>query len=96
MQVISERTRKIRKTHHCWGCTREYPIGTDMNYVVSVDGRRICGVYWCDICDKFMQDNWREMDLDYGFDYGDFLEYDNYSDANNIKITNNNKRNVKW
>ena len=52
MDIISSKTVKTRKPHKCWGCCKEYPAGTKMEVVVSVDGGRIASVYWCDECKR--------------------------------------------
>jgi hypothetical protein len=85
MQILSERWVTTAKPHHCWGCTREYPTKTKMGYIVSVDGGKLSGVYWCKICEDFLSDNYKDIDFESGFDYGDLLEFDNYPDREIIK-----------
>jgi hypothetical protein len=81
MKVLSEQWVKIRKPHHCWGCTKEYPVGTKMQRITSVDGGEISSVYWCNVCDHFIltDKNAREDNQDgFGFSYGDLRDYENY------------------
>ena len=88
MNVIAETKVKIRKPRHCWGCKTEYPQGTLMNRVVSVDGGNIQSAYWCKTCDDYLAKHRHDIDFDNGFDYGDLLNFDDYipfSEAVNAK-----------
>jgi hypothetical protein len=49
---ISDKQVKIRKPRRCWGCTKQYAVGTSMLRVVSKDAGEIGTAYWCDECNK--------------------------------------------
>jgi hypothetical protein len=83
MRVISEHNVITRKPHHCFGCTREYPVGTKMNYIVNVDDV-ISGSYWCEICENYMDKQIPHL-YDDGIFYGDLLNEEDYPDRLNIK-----------
>lgn len=61
--------RKTRKPHKCWGCCEDIPVGSLIEFTVSVDGS-FCSAYWCDVCSNVMDtlDYWEKQD---GFAYGD-------------------------
>ena len=78
MKQISAKTVKIRKPHHCWGCTKEFPVGTELLAVTSEDGGKLSTVYWCITCDGWLlnhRNEWSEAD---GFECGDMLQFDSY------------------
>ena len=81
LSIISEQKVKTRKPHHCWGCTKEYPIGTEMERVTSVDGGEITSVYWCNTCNDFLRTDKEARDNCFcgdWFGYGDLRCYENY------------------
>lgn len=45
----------IRTPHKCWGCLREFSIGSKMNYWSCVDGSRINSGYSCKTCDEIQK-----------------------------------------
>ena len=71
--IIYQGARKVRKPRHCWGCAKQYPVGTVMGYSVSVDCGSIASAYWCDECEKYMTtlSNDDRSYLSEGVDYGD-------------------------
>ena len=75
MTILNEKWVTIRKEHHCWGCTTLYPIGSRMLIITTAGQYKITTIYWCSICDKFLQnmDTW-----DGPYAYGELLEYDDY------------------
>ena len=51
MDILKDKTVKIRKPHKCLMCGRTFPAGTQMNYQVNTyDG--FCAVYTCKTCDE--------------------------------------------
>lgn len=83
VEIIREGWIITRKPHHCWGCAREYPAGSRMNYSVSKDGDKIYDAYWCEVCEKFMLENDRHFEEEC-FEYGDFLNFENYPERDKI------------
>jgi len=73
MDQLSLKTVKIRKPHKCWGCTKEFSIGTEMIKSVSVDQGEFSSVYWCKECNDFLKtvEGWQTED---GFAYGELKE----------------------
>ena len=71
--TISSNVVKIRKPRKCWGCTKEQPIGTQMNKCVTKDDD-IVSAYWCSDCEKIIgkMEDWERQD---GFEYGEFKHY---------------------
>jgi hypothetical protein len=69
----------IRKDHHCWGCTILFHKGTFMTAVVSVDMGKIGTCYYCPKCMAYMAEH--SEDLDYGVEYGDFLNDEEYKNS---------------
>jgi len=77
MELIFNGKVKTRKIHNCWGCTKEYPIGTMMSKTTTIDSGKIVHSYWCDICDKF----WGTLDMyeqSEGYTYGELSEHEKY------------------
>ena len=72
MECLSQRFVKIRKPHKCWGCTVEFPAGSRMEAVVSVDDVIFC-TYWCQQCHDYVQtmEYWQCED---GFAFGEIGE----------------------
>jgi hypothetical protein len=62
-----------RKPHHCWGCAREFPVGSVLQYTESVDAGEFGRSYWCPVCAKILPeiDPW-----DYGVNYGEVRNSD--------------------
>ena len=77
MTQLTLKTVKIRKPHKCWGCTKEYPVGTKMNYSVAVDQGEFSYSYWCEECNDFLStlESWQTED---GFFFGDLLNFEEY------------------
>ena len=70
MKVISQKIVKTHKPHHCWGCTKLLPTGSEVQAIVSVDGDQIGTSYWCDVCAEVAQD----YDDGNGFYYGEMRD----------------------
>lgn len=70
--MINDKSVKIRKPHKCWGCTKEYPIGTIMRKTTSVDNGKILDAYWCETCEKVIANFEYPDDEPWGF--GELLE----------------------
>jgi len=67
MKVISSKRVKIRKAHNCWGCTEISTPPRGMNVVVCSDNGKIYSVYWCDDCQKKLdEDPFSEEEYTYG------------------------------
>lgn len=56
MGIISSKTVKTRKEHHCFGCGRKMPKGTEMEAITFTDGGIIDTERWCNVC----MDYWNE------------------------------------
>lgn len=69
MECLSQRFVTTRKPHRCWGCMQEFPVGSRMEAVVSVDDC-ISRVYWCQQCHDYVQalEYWQCED---GFSFGE-------------------------
>lgn len=67
--VFINRIVKTRKIHHCWGCAREFPAGTRLNLVETVECGDFYRTYWCSVCKKVWNDE--DYDSDFGVSYGD-------------------------
>jgi len=74
MQNLKTKQVKIRKPHKCWGCMQLFPIGTEMEYNASTDGGEICSSYWCESCQKLLNEvDW--TDFEDGIGFGELKEY---------------------
>ena len=49
-KLLSSKTVKIRKLRVCYGCGREFPIGTQMQRDCILGGNTVISVYLCDDC----------------------------------------------
>jgi thiol-disulfide isomerase/thioredoxin len=60
--------RKVRKTHKCWGCCGDIPIGSVVKFTTTIDNG-FCSAYWCDTCQTVIDglESWQKED---GFSYG--------------------------
>lgn len=59
METLSNKVLVTRKPHRCWGCGREFPPGSTLRKVVSVDCGDFASTYWCGICDEM----WSQMPM---------------------------------
>ncbi len=79
MTILKQKTVKTGKPHNCHGCTKGFPVGTEMVYNVAVDQGEFSHAYWCDACETIMDqlDNWECED---GIYFGEFNDswYDQY------------------
>jgi len=57
MNIISSKRVKIRKAHNCWGCTKIFTPPKEMDVVICADNGRIYNVYWCDNCQKILNED---------------------------------------
>jgi len=57
MNAISSKRVKIRKAHNCWGCTEIFTPPTEMGVVNCTDNGKIYSVYWCDSCQRILDDD---------------------------------------
>ena len=73
--TFDQRTVTTRKPHKCWGCTAEFPSGSRMVYVVSVDAGVWYRTYWCETCDDVVS-SYSYNDRDAGFHFGDIKAND--------------------
>lgn len=76
MSVLSHNEVKIRKPRKCWGCTREFPKGSDMHRVVNRDGGLVT-TYWCKECQEIINQMAKDDPhvVDDGFMRGELLEH---------------------
>jgi hypothetical protein len=63
-----------RKPHKCWGCTEEFPPGTNMRYIVSVDAGELCSSYWCLACDRLHAKYFNLLEPCEGFLFGELAD----------------------
>ncbi len=72
MNIINQKTVNIRKPRNCYGCTINYPIGTEMLVTTSVDCGEISSSYWCKECMSInLTDEYRDNE---GYMYGEFRQ----------------------
>jgi hypothetical protein len=76
MNYINQKKVKIRKPHNCWGCAREFSVGSIMERNTQAEGLKICSIYWCDDCMEYMSN--AVFSSDDMFSYGELLEDDGY------------------
>jgi len=53
MTILTSKTVKARKPHHCYGCAREMPAGTTMQVCSGFDEGHAFRDYWCPVCDEY-------------------------------------------
>jgi uncharacterized Fe-S center protein len=71
MKTLTNKEVKIRKPHKCWGCAKEFPIGTIMRFTTQVDSdNNIASSYWCEKCQEIL----RSMELEDEFEFGELAE----------------------
>lgn len=73
MDTLQNKQVKTRKPQKCWGCWEEYPAGTEMQYIVQVDGGDFMSAYWCKTCRERM-DKLPDYWLDDGVSAGSIPE----------------------
>jgi predicted SprT family Zn-dependent metalloprotease len=63
---------KTRKIHKCWGCAKEFPIGTKMHRQTTKDND-IRTDYWCGKCVDKLQKLYKEQIIlpEDGIDFGE-------------------------
>lgn len=66
MHYLRWKKVKTRKEHFCWGCARKFPIGSRLESGVSVYERKLYSVYWCETCQKILNENY-DSDDTFGF-----------------------------
>ena len=76
--LSNKKIKGIRKPRVCHGCSTKYLIGTTMHKNVSVDGGDLISTYWCEICEEFLSDKWK--DIDEGIGEGDCWEWGEYKE----------------
>lgn len=79
MQIIRNKTVKVRKPVVCWGCGRKLPTGTVVEKTTSVDRRSIMTVSWCATCREVL--SIIAPDLCDGYCFGELTEYEWWSDV---------------
>lgn len=78
MDILQNKIVTIRKEHECWGCCESFQAGKKMRKFVSVDGGDFQASYWCEKCDKRLEDidDWTMQE---GFAPGDLKQiHDDY------------------
>lgn len=67
--ALKHKEVKIRKPHKCFGCRREFGIGTKMIYWTSIYDDHFCSGYSCKTCDEIMahESKYNYKDWDDGF-----------------------------
>ena len=51
-KVLSSKTVKVRKPRVCFGCSRQFPIGTEMLRDCVAEGNTVFSMYLCDDCQE--------------------------------------------
>lgn len=75
IQLLEFKNVKTRKAHKCWGCTKEFPAGTNMEVTTCIDSDfPISHAYWCELCQVLMKKLSPE-DKASGFAFGEFADY---------------------
>lgn len=64
--ILKIKTVKTRKKHTCFGCCENISIGTTVSHVVSVESGDLTSAYWCDKCQKIL-DEVDHLDAEEGF-----------------------------
>jgi hypothetical protein len=68
-ELITQKVVKTRKSHKCWGCAKEFPIGSTLLTLVEKDNGLINKSYWCSSC-RIIINSDPESYVD-GVDFGD-------------------------
>ena len=69
-EILSSKIVKTRTAHNCFGCAREFPIGTKMLKEGVLDSNKVFSCYLCETCQTIVG-NMRYNDE---FGYGDLKE----------------------
>jgi len=48
--ILTDKMVTTRKNQSCWGCAREFPVGTRLRKTVIVDAGDFNSSYWCEVC----------------------------------------------
>jgi len=73
VELIVSKKVITRKPHNCWGCRKEYPVGSKLERNVSIDGGEIMIAYFCDDCQDYIN-NMDSLDAQDGFEYGQIAD----------------------
>ena len=60
--ILRWKTVKTRKPHLCWGCQKEYSVGTAMVHASYADGGTVFDCYWCETCQEYMHQHFEAGD----------------------------------
>ena len=71
--ILVDKMVVTRKKHKCWGCAETFPAGTNLRYLVNVDGGDFAASYWCKTCNEYWQ---RFMYCDDEINMGDLKSND--------------------
>jgi hypothetical protein len=53
-QILRSKLVTTKTPHKCWGCTKEYPAGTRMEFSVCVDMGKVFSSYYCPTCQNYI------------------------------------------
>ena len=81
MNLISEKKVKVRKAHNCWGCTKLFPIKSDMQVVKYSEEGHVYSVYWCKFCQSVLTKRFEHDDT---FAYSELKDTQEYLEELNI------------
>lgn len=84
-ETLTDKTVTTRKPHRCWGCAREFPAGTKLTLIESVDGGEWYRGYWCPVCEA-VWDNGRYYRDDEGVSFGELKREDNSWEETRVAI----------
>ncbi len=77
MSQISRKQVKTRSSHQCWGCGKDFPIGSSMERQTEADGGQIWSVYWCDVCMDYLSSMPDRMEDDQ-YNFGELVQDEEY------------------
>lgn len=74
MELLRAKKVKITKPHKCFGCRREFPKGTEMQFEVWTDADSVNNSYLCETCQEVSSRPALEWGPGFEFGEGDLRE----------------------
>lgn len=68
---LQDKKVKTRKPHKCYGCERQFPAGTKLQYYFCISYGDAMSIYICPVCekvaeeDRYNEDEYSEGDIRY-------------------------------
>ena len=66
MDTLTNKIIKTRKPQHCWGCAREFPSGSSLRLIETVDAGTFSRSYWCRVCESIWNEEGYFEEIGYG------------------------------